>query len=135
MEDLDSLFDYYISNANDDSDIDTGRDKIIKEIEPIYNSDGQKISSDLVERCFYNIDQFWFRGTIQKKIDDIGDTILFSVNPKLTSVAGRFGHKDNILEIQMSKPIFDNLFNDKVKRVEIGGIICDSLLKAFVITM
>lgn len=132
---LDELFNYFISNANDDSVIDTNRNKIIKGIEPIYNADARKISKDLIERSFYNIDQLWFQGTVKKKMDDTGHTINFSVNSKLTSVAGRFGQRDDRLGIQMSKPILDSLFNDKVKRVEVGGIICNSLLQVFVIIM
>lgn len=135
FNDLNELFNYYISNANDDSLIDSNRNNIIKEIEPIYNADGRKISKDLIERCFFNIDRLYFQNTIQKEIDKGGYSIKFSVNNKLTSVAGRFGQNDNNLEIQMSRPILDNLFNGEIKRVEIGGIICNSLLQVFVIIM
>ena len=93
------------------------------------------ISSDLIERCFYNIDRLWFQGLIEKEIINTRHVINFKANEKLTSVAGRFGQQDGRLEIQMSKQILDNLFNDKIKRVEIGGIICSSLLKVFVIIM
>ena len=137
FNDLNDLFNYKIrAGRNDEEIITTNRRKIIKELEPIYNMDKHKISNDLVARCFYNIDQMWFNGTIQKKIDELGYRIRFLVNSRLTTVAGRFGRiNESNLEIQMSKPILDNLFTAKVKRVAIGGIICNSLLEVFIVLM
>lgn len=132
---LDDLFNYFISNTLDDSVVNINRNKIVKDIEPIYNADGHKVTSDLVSNCFYNIDQLIFQGTIQKKIDELGYKISFNANRKLTAAAGYFKRKDNNLMIIISSIILDNLFNDKVKRVDIGGIICTSTLLVFVIIM
>lgn len=132
---LAKIFEYYLSDSNTDLLIDSRRKIIIKELEPYATNN--KINNDMVQKCFDMIDKLYFNGTIREQFTIDGWHVDFYVSKKLKTTAGmfRFMPSRKKLDIIVSVPIMDNLFNEGTKKVEIGGVYGTSLCEVFVLVM
>ena len=102
-----------------------------------------KINDKIVKETFKILDNVYFNNYITKFLIDTYSKITFKSTNKLKKTAGfckwkyfldKNGDFDyGIYEIQISKPIIDNLFSDeKVKSLKINGLHCYDKLECYI---
>ena len=102
-----------------------------------------KVTNNIVKKTFKLLDKVYFKNNISKFIRDTDSTITFNASSKLKKTAGfckwntyidKYGDFDfGIYEIQISKPIIDNLFTDKkINSLKINGLNCFDRLECYI---
>ena len=102
-----------------------------------------KLSNTHVKNTFRIMDKLYFNNRISDFIKDSGSTLAFNATSRLTKTAGCCKYKyycdefDNVksgtFELQISKPIIENLFNDpSTEALKINGLHCYNKLQCYV---
>jgi hypothetical protein len=115
-------------------------DYLLKNVVKIINF---KINKNHVEKTFKILDKIYFNNTITNFMNNTKSKLKFSISSRLKKTAGyckwkkiidnngNFNYGD--FEIQISKPIIDNLFsNKKTKSLKINGIHCFNKLECYI---
>lgn len=101
------------------------------------------ITDKHIKETFKIIDQVYFNNKITKFLKETYSKISFNASGKLTRTAGfckwryyldKYGNFDyGIYEIQISKPIINNIFKDKkIKSLKINGLHCFDKLECYI---
>ncbi len=96
-----------------------------------------------VKETFKILDKIYFNNNITHFIKESGSSITFNASSRLTKTAGfaksqyyldKYGNVDyGNFEIQISKPIINNIFNDKkAKSLKINGLHCYNKLDCYI---
>lgn len=116
--------------------------KLLKNLN-ISDPNSFSVNDKLVKETFKILDKIYFNNYITDFLVDTYSKISFKASTKLKKTAGfckwkyyldQYGNFDyGIYEIQISKPIIDNLFSDKkVTSLKINGIHCHDKLECYI---
>lgn len=130
---LDNHIDLYLKKNIDDNTILHNRKEIRKELN--LNIDKFELTANHVKKLFIIFDKLYFKNFIQEKLHEGDIDIYFDISTKIKKVAGYCKYKNNNVEIIFSKYIIEKIYNDKFKKINLGGIVCNDIVDVLIVLM
>ena len=130
---LDNFIDIYLKKKIDDSTIINNRRKIHKELN--INIKNFELTPNMIKKLFIIFDRIYFKNFIKEKLYQGNIEFSFDVSNKLKNLAGYCKYKNNNIEIIFSKHILEKIYNDKFKKINLGGIECNDIVDVLIVLM